>query len=553
MSDPASVARRSASPGAEFLLPAELRARYYAAGHWCHDDLWTSFDATARARGAAPAFVDGERSLSFDALRTAAMRFGDGLRRRGIEPGEVVVVHGRHCLESVVAILGCAFAGCVVAPLPHIFSVDMIRTVLTTTGGRVLVALGEPAEIERAVTAARQAGAALVVLAPFADPRAGTLRWDEAQGAADATVRSPIDADAPVLITFSSGTTGEPKGVVHSANTVRFTIRTYARYQDIGADDVSAVVTAFGFIGSSVLGSYLSFLTGCRSVLLRNWSAESAIALIARHRATHILLMPTHAIDVLDCPALAAADVSSLRRGVVAGLNDLRREQTRATLCALPFPMYGMSESPGHVTGCMADPWEKLRSSEGRALPDTELLICDDDDRPLPAGEPGQILVRGPNRFLGYHAAAALNRSCLTADGYFRTGDIGVLDADGYMTFVTRSKDIIRRGGVTITPAEIESALRAHPRIADVAVIGLPDERLGERACACVMTRDGADVELAELCAFLEARGLAKYLLPESVVRCDSFPRTPSLKVQKNELRKAVLARLAPAPAGAGG
>jgi cyclohexanecarboxylate-CoA ligase len=550
MSDSASAASPSAAPGAEFLLPLALRERYHAQGHWSRDDLWTSFDATARARGTAVAFVDGARALRFDELRAAAVRFGAGLRARGIEPGEVVVVHGRHCLESVVAILGCAYGGFVVAPLPHIFSVDMIRTVLVTTGGRVIVALGEAAEIERAVIAAGQANATQVVLAPSAPARAGTIRFDALRGDTEATARRATDADAPVLITFSSGTTGEPKGVVHSSNTARFTIRTYARYQDIGPDDVSAVVTAFGFIGSSVLGSYLTFLIGCQSVLLRNWDAAAAIELIARHRATHILLMPTHAIDVLDCPALAAADVSSLRRGVVAGLNDARREQTRATLCALPFPMYGMSESPGHVTGCMSDAWEKLRASEGRALPDTELLICDDDDRPLPAGQPGQILVRGPNRFLGYHAADALNRSCLTADGYFRTGDVGILDADGYMTFVTRSKDIIRRGGVTITPAEIESALRAHPRIADVAVIALPDERLGERACACVITRDGAEVELAELCAFLERRGLARYLLPESVVRCDSFPRTPSLKVQKNELRRDVLARLAAATPG---
>jgi non-ribosomal peptide synthetase component E (peptide arylation enzyme) len=176
-------------------------------------------------------------------------------------------------------------------------------------------------------------------------------------------------------------------------------------------------------------------------------------------------------------------------------------------------------------------------------LPGTELLICDDDDRPLPSGAHGNILVRGPNRFLGYYRNEALNRDSLTADGHFRTGDVGFLDAAGFMTFVTRSKDIIRRGGVTITPADIEAALRPHPRISDVAVIGLPDPRLGERACACVITRDGRDIALQELTDFLQTRAFARYLWPESVVACDSFPRTPSLKVQKNELRKQVLAR----------
>ena len=205
--------------------------------------------------------------------------------------------------------------------------------------------------------------------------------------------------------------------------------------------------------------------------------------------------------------------------------------------------MYGMSESPAHVTGSTDDDLENLRTTEGRTLPGTELLICDDEDRPVPAGTHGNILVRGPNRFLGYYQNEALNRTSLTRDGFFRTGDVGFLDEAGFMTFVTRSKDIIRRGGVTITPSDVETALRAHPRIADVAVIGLPDPRLGERACACVITRDGKNMSLSELTEFLAGIAFARYLWPEAVAICQSFPRTPSLKVQKNELRRQVMAR----------
>jgi acyl-CoA synthetase (AMP-forming)/AMP-acid ligase II len=205
--------------------------------------------------------------------------------------------------------------------------------------------------------------------------------------------------------------------------------------------------------------------------------------------------------------------------------------------------MYGMSESPAHVTGSTADDLEDLRTTEGKALPGTELLICDEEDRSVPVGTHGNILVRGPNRFLGYYRNEALNQSSLTPDGFFRTGDVGFLNEAGFMTFVTRSKDIIRRGGVTITPADIETALRGHPRIADVAVIGLPDPRLGERACACVITRDDEDMSLSDITDFLGGIAFARYLWPEAVVICQSFPRTPSLKVQKNELRRQVLAR----------
>jgi non-ribosomal peptide synthetase component E (peptide arylation enzyme) len=152
--------------------------------------------------------------------------------------------------------------------------------------------------------------------------------------------------------------------------------------------------------------------------------------------------------------------------------------------------------------------------------------------------------VRGPNRFLGYFRDAELSAASLTGEGYFKTGDIGFVDAAGIMSFVSRSKDIIRRGGVTVVPADVESALRPHPRLSDVAVIAVPDERLGERACACVITRDRKGIELEELTRFLEQHSHARYMWPEYVYVCESFPRTPSLKVKKNELAEEVLANL---------
>jgi cyclohexanecarboxylate-CoA ligase len=530
----------------QFLLPEKLRGQYYREGHWRAEDIWTSFAAVAAQRGAAVALVDGDRQLTFADLLRDAERFGRALRARGIAPGDVVAVHGRHCIESSVAILGCAHAGAVVAQLPHMFSTEQIRTILDTSEARVMCALGEPAEITRAAEAGRAlALAAFVVADSVVTGQASATPWATFLASGDSleATHHSRGADDLALLMFSSGTTGEPKGVMHSANTIRFVVETYGRYQSIEAADVSLVVTAFGFIGSSVLGTYLTYLLGCCTILQRSWNAEEMLALVAKHRVTHFLLMPTHAADVLASPRLAHTDCSTVSRGVVAGINESQRSAARARLCARPYPMYGMSESPGHVTGSSADDLEQLRTTEGRPLPGTELRICDDDDRPLPLGTHGNILVRGPNRFLGYFRNEALNRTSLTTDGFFRTGDVGFIDGDGFMTFVTRSKDIIRRGGVTITPADIEAALRPHPRISDVAVIGLPDVRLGERACACVITRDGEGMALQELTDFLENKTFARYLWPESVVTCDSFPRTPSLKVQKIELRKQVLAR----------
>lgn len=546
--------QRDAAELRRFALSKELRDRYYELGFWRTESLWASFVRIADGQPDSIAFVDGERTFTFCELKEQAIRFGRALSATGLAAGDAVALHGRHSLESTIAVIGCAYAGVVTALLPHMFSTEQIRAILENSRARVLISLGEASDIERA--SAGWTGAdldAFVVPDTFqgsADDKAGSLTWTNflGRGAQDAPDPGPRAADDLALLIFSSGTTGEPKGVMHSANTVRFAVETYSRYQSITPSDTNLVVTAFGFIGSSVLGTFLSYFTGCRTVLQRGWSAPEALSLIETRRVTHLLLMPTHAIDILESPDLDKTNCSSLVRGVVAGIGEKHRLDARKRFCGRPYPMYGMSESPAHVTGSTDDDIDHLRTAEGKPLPGTDLLICDDDDRPMAAGTQGNILVRGPNRFLGYYRNTSLNLASLTPDGYFRTGDVGFVDERGMLTFVTRSKDIIRRGGVTITPADIEAALRPHPNVADVAVIALPDPRLGERACACVILRTGCALTLGDLTSFLEARSFPRYQWPESVVICEEFPRTPSLKVQKPELRRQVLARLATGP-----
>jgi cyclohexanecarboxylate-CoA ligase len=533
-----------------FGLPRDLQRQYYECGHWRTQSFWSSIVAVVEARPGAVAFVEGDRTITFARLREQAEQLGHAFLAAGLQPGDAIAVHGRHCLESTITIAACAYVGLVPALLPHMFATDQIRGILQNSNARLLVSLGEPQEVERALRA-RDAGTLLrtVVADATTVVEDGCIQWSAflASGASQSPpAPATVDPDALSLLIFSSGTTGEPKGVMHSTNTLRFAVEAYARFQSIAPDDVNLVVTAFGFVGSSILGSYLTYLVGCRTVLQRNWSAADAITLVGRHRVTHLLLMPTHAIDILESPVLDATDCSSLARGVVAGINEAHRLDARNRFCKRPYPMYGMSESPAHVTGSTDDDIDDLRTTEGRWLPGTELLICDEQDQPLPTGTQGNILVRGPNRFLGYYRNEAMNRSSLTAEGYFRTGDVGFVDEKGMLTFVSRSKDIIRRGGVTITPADIETTLRPHPRLADISVVALPDPRLGERACACVITRDDADIGLEELTSYLESKSFPRYQWPEFVERFESFPRTPSLKVQKPELRRQVLARRTP-------
>jgi non-ribosomal peptide synthetase component E (peptide arylation enzyme) len=216
-----------------------------------------------------------------------------------------------------------------------------------------------------------------------------------------------------------------------------------------------------------------------------------------------------------------------------------------------PLADYGLSEVPGHTAHELDESEPKVVASEGRPYDGTEIRILGADDAPLPAGTVGAVVVNGPSRFLSFLGNDDLTRASLTSWGGYRTGDLGYLDEDGHLVYVGRSKDIIRRGGVTVVPAELEPVLLRHPAVHDAAVVPLPDERLGERACAALVIKPGQCAPtLAELQAFLEAEGVAKYTWPESIQVFDDFPRTPSLKVVKREVVRQIVERAA-VPAGA--
>ena len=519
-----------------------LRDRYYQAGYWSAESLWDTLYARAMADPDAVAFVDDQRTLRYAELLREAEAFACALGVRGIGPGEPVLIVGRNVHASAVALLGCWRQGFVAVPVPPMYSSAQLAAIASNCKARVLVCTADGDAQVQASAAAAAAGVGLLVTDA---PAEGALSWSGLldEGAAGCAP-APAAADALAMLIYSSGTTGVPKGVMHSANTIRYTARQMAALHVVEARDVVLVVCQFGFIGSIVFGFLVTMLTGARAVLLARWKPERALELIARHRATYTLMMPTHIVDTLASPMLAGTDCSSLRRGVLAGINPEQREHASRTLCALPFPMFGMSECVGQTTCRMDDPRTKWTSTDGRPLPGAEVRILDDNGAPAPAGVPGHVLVCGPSRSLGYYNAPELTREALTDDGFFRTGDLGSLDADGYFSFGTRARDVIRRGGVTIVPAELEDQLSRHPLVQHAAIVALPDERLGERACACIVPRGAQVPDLDTLNAFLGAQGVPAYLLPEFVMAFDVFPRTPSLKVKKAELVQWVQRRL---------
>ena len=444
-----------------------------------------------------------------------------------------------------MALLACACLGAVMTPVPPMYSAEQLGSVFASAHARAVIATGEGREVDTCATAVRAAAQALLCVVPDAAAVARVSVPSLALTdllAAPPLAHTPVAGDALALLVYSSGTTGQPKGVMHSANTARHAIAERVRLHRIEPGEPSLVVAQFGFVGSIVFGHLLGALNGLCTILQKSWNADQALNLIAEHRVSYVLMMPTHVHDVLSSPLLGQVDTGTLRRAAMGGLTEEQR-RTVAARVAKPLPAYGLSECLG-FTSCDRDaPDAHWLTSEGLPFAGTEVRIADDADQVLPLGSTGHILVRGPSRCLGYLGAPALNAAAFTADGFYRTGDVGHLDGAGCVHFVARAKDIIRRGGVTIVPGDLEAVLIQHPRIAHAAVVGLPDPRLGERACACLVTRDGQPLELDELTGYLESRGVARYTWPESTAVFESFPRSASLKVQKPALVEVLLGR----------
>ena len=331
---------------------------------------------------------------------------------------------------------------------------------------------------------------------------------------------------------------------MHSCNTLRYATEQILERWELTAADTNLVVCEFGFVGSLLFGYLATLLSGATGVLLPRWDAEEALRLTERHRCTYVLYMPTHGADIIRAGRESDRDWSSLRVLVAPGLSEERRISMYEVYGLRPIADYGLSEVPGHVTHALAEPRDKMVKTEGIPFRGTEVHILDQLGNPVRPGEVGAVIVNGPSRFLGFLANESLTRESLTEWGGYKTGDVGYVDEDGHLIYGGRSKDIIRRGGVTLVPAEIEAAILRHPAIHEVAVVPVPDDRLGERACAAIVVEPGAESpSLPELLDFLASQGLSKYSWPESIEVFADFPRTPSLKVVKRDVVKAILDR----------
>jgi acyl-CoA synthetase (AMP-forming)/AMP-acid ligase II len=368
----------------------------------------------------------------------------------------------------------------------------------------------------------------------------------------DALRRRRPHANELCRTAFTSGTTGDPKAVLHLHNTTNCAAKFVNETHRIGPDSVLLVFLPVG-LNWGLLNVLQGVFAGCHVVLQEVFEAEKALQLIEAERVTHFCCAPAHLVSLLSVPDLGHYDLSSLQM-ITTGGASCPIEVIRAVRARLPghlLELYGMLEVGFQSHTLPEEDPEAVCGLVGKPLPQIGIRVVDDSGRDCPPGTPGEILTYGPSVTIGYYNNPDANARSFSPDGWFATGDIGVLDAEGYLKIVDRKKELIIRGGANIYPREIEEVLYQHPKVMEAAAVGLPDERLGERVCAAVVLRPGESLNFPELIDFLRDK-LATYKLPEYLELLERLPRTPTGKAQKGPLRDLVLermrARAAPPP-----
>jgi cyclohexanecarboxylate-CoA ligase len=346
-----------------------------------------------------------------------------------------------------------------------------------------------------------------------------------------------LDPDDRAVLMYTSGTTADPKGVQHSHRTL-LAEATSLVYTHSGPRARQLGLFPPGHI-AGLLSLLRILLLGTPTVIMQAWDAALAASLIDRHAVTSAGGAPVQLSSLLDQQVRGTAALATLREfltGAAPVPPSLIRRADAAGITA--YRSYGSSEHPTVTAGTIADSLDRRAATDGRVVAGNQVRITGPDGRDVPPGHDGEIFTRGPELFTGY-TDAALNAAAFAPGRWFRTGDVGRLDGDGYLTVTDRLKDIIIRGGENISSKEVEDLLITHPAVADVAVIPSPDPVMGERVCAVVVLRPGFSFGIDEARAHFAAAGAARQKTPEIIAVTDELPRTPSGKVRKDVLRAA--------------
>jgi len=519
---------------------------------------WPSIPAmvrdSARRFGDAEAVVDGDRRITFSELADRVTLTARALAAVGVAPGDRVAVWAPNSLEWIVAGLAITTAGGVLVPINTRFRGAEAAYVLARSRARLLFTVRGFLDTDYPALLA-SSGVELpdltqtVLLA--GEPGDGAIGFDELLARADAVPPGEIDArvDAigpgdPCDVVYTSGTTGNPKGVVMTHGQTLRAYNDWCTWVDVRAGDRYLIANPFFHIFGYKAGILAAVMRGATILPVAVFDAGEVLELVEREHVTVLPGPPTLYHSLLEHPDRSKRDLSSLR-AMTTGAADIPVDLIRRIHEELPFERirtgYGLTEA-GTVTGTRPDDdYELIATTVGVALPGVEVRTVDQSGADTPVGEPGEVLVRGDIVTRGYLDDPEATAAAIDAEGWLHTGDLGTLDASGYLRIVGRIKDMFIVGGFNAYPAEIENLLLRHPRIAQAAVIGVPDDRLGEVGKAFVVLSAGPSIDASEIIEW--SRGeMANFKVPRSVEFLDELPLNATGKVMKDELRARALA-----------
>ena len=526
-------------------VPPGLVRRYEADGWW-NDDTLGAMVASWLA-GAPTATVDIWSKVrpwhgTYADIDDEARRLVALLRDSGVEPGSVVAFQLPNWREAVVSFAALAMGGYVLVPIVHIYGRKEVSFILRQSRAVAYLSPVSYGHVDYAAIVDESAPDTLRLHVVVGDGECGVapngvarVRWDALHALPPATELPTTAADAVAVLAYTSGTTSDPKGVIHDHRTMLSELRHMAGWITPGRPNLmgSPVTHATGMIGA-VLGP---LKVGSDIHLLDRWDPGHALEVMLEAGIGGGTGASVFLAGLLDHPSFSAAHAANMRRVGLGGAPVPVALGERAASHGIAIiRAYGSTEHPSTTGSQFTDSADIRHRTDGPPMPGVELRLLDDDGTEVPAGTPGEIHSRGPELCLGY-TDPALN-SAFDADGWYRTGDIGVIDEHGCLTITDRAKDIIIRGGENLSPAEVEGALDGLAGLAEVAVVAAPDARLGEHACAVIRMQPGFEpVQLSDVSAHLEARGLARQKWPEELRIVTDFSRTASGKIRKVDLR----------------
>lgn len=512
------------------------------------------FERTAERHREKMALIFREMRITWGELKVLVDRLALAFLDLGIRRGDMMVILFPNRPEFIITVLAAARLGAVSVPVSERLRRKEIEYILRRTEAKAAVSVSEfwgfsfsdlfqelrqsiPTLQQVIISGAQRHPAELVFEELVA------REWEKifAQNYFRETYLKefPVEADDLLEIIFTSGTTGTPKGVLHTHNTrCRSALGTAASI-GLQAEDIWLDMVPLSHTTALVNAFYSSVIKGSCQVLLETWNVEEAMKEITRHRVTLPIGVPTMPILMLQRPDFERYDFSSVRAMVLAGAPlpvEVARQIIQKMGCYVTSA-YGMTETAMSNITRLDDPVEVVCQTVGRPQPGMEHKVVDEKRRIVPLGAKGEACARGQNVCIGYFKDPERTAQTIDDRGWIYSGDLATMDEDGNLRIIGRIKDIIIRGGENISPTEIEDLLYTYSKVAQVSVVAIPDERLGEKTCACILPKPGERVTQEEVKAFFKDK-VAHFKIPDRVELMSEFPMTPSGKIKKNVLRE---------------